>query len=204
MLDGGLSLQPRAKAITPADKAQRWLKAEVLLESLAEADAIALGDSDWTVAPSSRELLDAVERLHVPVLAANLTCGGVSPWPASKVVERHGRRIGIVGVTDGVVQGCDVAAAGPALQAAVEALGDVDAVVALVPLDNEGSVAQVVGSARVDVVIDGTGRYGASGPKAMGSAWAIGAGSRGKQVGRAQLVFVPEGSRPRWTASRSG
>ena len=166
----------------------------MLLESLAEADAVALGASDWSAAPSSTALRDAVAALEVPVLAANLVCAGTAPFPPSRVVEREGRRIGLVGVTEGDVEGCTVQPPGPALLAAVAALEGVDAVVALVPLASEASVSQVVGSAGVDVVVDGSGRYGASGPKAMGAGWAIGAGTRGKHLGRAELVFVPGGA----------
>ncbi len=166
----------------------------MLLESLAEADAVALGATDWTAAPSSSALRDRVAALSVPVLAANLVCDGAAPFPPSRVVEREGRRIGLVGVTDGDVDGCTVLPPGPALAAAVAAFEGLDAVVALVPLASEASVAQVIGSVDVDIVVDATGRYAASGPKAMGAGWAIGAGTRGKHIGRAELVFVPGGA----------
>jgi len=194
VVDGGLSLQPHIQAMTPVDRQQRWVKAKVLLQSFAQADGVVLGSSDWTVAPSSAEVRAVLKKLAVPVLAANLTCGGEAPFPGATVVERDGRRIGLVGVTEGEVDGCVVAPPGPALAEAVSSLGPVDAVVALIPMRSEGVVAQVVGDTAVDVVVDGSGRYGASGPKAMGSGWAIGAGTRGKHLGRAELVFLPGAS----------
>lgn len=107
------------------------IKAELILET-ARADAIdglVIGEADWRL---GRDWV--VEHAQgLPVLAANLTCDGSSPFPGARVVERAGLKIGLVGVTTGEVPGCEVAE--PLEAAAMARKGiDVDFAIALMPL----------------------------------------------------------------------
>ena len=190
VVDAGLSLQPKRKARSQDETAQRRVKAELLLTSLAEADAVAFGADDWAM--GSAWLREQVAAQGVPLLAANLVCDGARPYPSSKIVEAAGRRIAVVGITDGAVDGCVVEPPGPALQQAVAEVSSVDATVALVPLGHDREVGPLLeGVEGISVAIDATGRYSAHGPEKFGSTWSFGSGSRGKTLGVMQLAFVP-------------
>jgi hypothetical protein len=107
------------------------IKAKLIAET-ARADAIdglALGEEDWRL---GRDWLES-ELAGLPLLAANLACNGTAPFPPSRVVERGGLRVGIVGVTAGNIPGCEVS---EPLEAAARARADleVDFAVALMPL----------------------------------------------------------------------
>jgi len=192
VVDGGLSLQPKRPMRDAAEEKQRRDKAGLLLDSLAEADAVAFGADDWAL--GTTWLRDAVTARDVPLVAANLTCDGEAPFPATKVVEAGGRRIGIAGVTVGPVEGCEVGPLQPALAEAVASLSAVDAVVALVPVARDRELAAALeGTDEVAAVIDATGRYAAHGPEEHAGTWAFGSGTRGKYLGVLELVFVPGG-----------
>ena len=104
-VEAGGSLRPRAK-VTDADRPQRLAKARLIADAwkLAGIDAVAVTEADWAM--GAADLREIVKDL--PVLAANLTCGGESPFPASAIVERGGWKVGIVGLTTGTVDGCEV------------------------------------------------------------------------------------------------
>ncbi|MCO4744600.1 MAG: hypothetical protein KC912_07425 [Proteobacteria bacterium] len=111
------------------------IKAELILQTAAadQIDAMALGEEDWRLGLDWLRQRSA--ELALPVLAANLECDGVAPFPASRVVERAGLKVGIVGVTSGQVPGCivsdPIAAAG---RVADGLRAEVDVVVGLLPL----------------------------------------------------------------------
>ena len=99
--------------------------------ALDEIDAFALGEQDWTLGKAW--LLQQVAAYEVPVLAANLTCDGSAPFPATRSLSRGGMNIGLVGVTAGEVPGCDVTDPWDALQRSAAELSDADVLVGIVP-----------------------------------------------------------------------
>src|SRR5690606_21195569 len=144
-------------------------------------DAVAIGPRDCAL--GRERVLGLVATHGLPALAANLVCGDGAPLPGARVVERGGRRIAVVGLTSGEVDGCGVGPARASAEAALGALGPVDVAVALVP--DPAAIPALDGL--VDVVVDGgSGRILAA-PRAEGSAWVVSAGSRGKQLGVATL-----------------
>jgi hypothetical protein len=191
VVDAGGALQPSRPARDEVETAQRRLKAELLLDALAATDAVALSASDWSL--GSTWVREQVAERSVPLLAANLTCDGTAAT-GSKVVERGGRRIGVVGVTLGTVEGCEVGDPGAALAAAVKGLPAVDAVIALVPATAEPQAAEILQGVPAAAAFTATGRYEAQGPKQLGGVWSFGSGTRGKHVGVLELAFVPGAS----------
>lgn len=174
------------------DLAQRRLKAELILDGLMMAglDALALGGPDWAL--GSDWVLEQVRESRAPLLAANLWCGGEQPFPPGKVVEVGGRRFGIVGVTTGRVDGCEITPLAPALREAVARLGPVDATVALVPARDDRELAMALDEPMgIDVVIDARGRHAQGAPERRHDAWVYGAGTRGKQLGVLSWTWTP-------------
>lgn len=197
VVDGGLTLsKPERGRIEGAELEQRRMKAELIARTMSASglDAVALGFSDWALGTDFVRSLAAEHRL--PVLAANLQCGDERPYPGQKVVEISGRKVGLVGVTEGTVDGCVVEPAAPALKRAIAELGPVDVVLGLLPYDSDRTLAEVLGPGDLglDVVVDARGKYAVAGPDRKGASWAIGAGSRGKSVGVLTLTWT-EGAR---------
>lgn len=192
VIDGGLTLsKPERTELLGAELEQRRMKAELIADALGDAgiDALALGYSDWGLgADFVRSLVD---EHRLPVLAANLVCDGRRPWPGGKVAEIGGRRIGLVGVTEGPVAGCEVEPAADAIRRAVADLGPVDVVLGLLPYDSDRTLAEVLGPGDlgVPVVLDARGKHAVAGPDRKGASWAIGAGNRGKSVGVLTLTW---------------
>lgn len=173
-----------------ADRPQRLLKAELIVASLSERglDAMALGGSDWAL--GSELVRGWVEEYKLPVLAANLVCGDKKPYPSSLIVERGGKRIGFVGVTEGEVDGCTVESGVASAQEALSALGDVDVRIGLIPTRKRS--IEDWAEVGFDLVITAAGSS-AERPKREGTAWVLQAGSRGKHLGVAELEWVPGG-----------
>lgn len=174
----------------PAAEGQRRRKAALIAEDLAAVglDAMTLSSTDWTLGTDTLRGLVAAHEL--PVLAANLTCGDVAPYPASRVVEAGGRRIGLVGVTDGTVDGCVVAPPAPALQAAVAALPPVDVVVGLLPTEIAATAHILEDVAGLDLVIDAAGNRLDPTAVQVANSWVVGSGRRGQRVGLTTLSWV--------------
>lgn len=198
VVDGGdLFMPPRrgAGALTERERKQRLVKAEVIAERYAAAglDAMALGAADWTLGTDAvREL---VARHELPVLAANLVCSGARPYPGAVAVEAGGRRVGIVGVTHGDVEGCTVEPPGPAAAAALAELGPVDFRLALLPYGTPRELAQVAGGELVvDAALDGQGRNSVNRAQQQGPLPLFGAGIRGKALGILRLDWTEGGS----------
>jgi hypothetical protein len=188
VVDGGASLAPRQQ-LAAGELQQRQLKADVIAKAwvLEGIDAVALAPSDWALGKSTIDGLVTNDKL--PVLAANLDCGGTKPYPASVIVERANLRIGIVGVTGGEIPGCTVGDPVAAAKEALAALGPVDVSMVLLGLDTPQTTAFEASDAAFDFVIDDEGRQSATVPP-IGKAWGLQPGTRGKQVGIATLEFV--------------
>jgi len=193
VIDAGDSLMGLGKtAHDDRSMTQRQVKATLIADGLAvsEIDAMALGAADWKL--GSDWLRRLVAEKQLPVLAANLRCGGDAPYPASKIVERGGRRFGVIGITLGEVEGCEVGDPVPALRAALDALGEVDVTLALLPMRTSPELAEFgLADLPVDLGFDGRGAHTRPSGEKMGRTWMYGSGSRGKSLGILSLNFVP-------------
>lgn len=192
VLDAGQSLAP-ATPIPAEELAQRRAKADLIASAFESSgmDVMTLGSHDWALGvPEVRAL---VTTHHLPVIAANLTCDGTAPYPAYKVVERAGRRLGFVGVTDGVVDGCVVGPLRAGVVSAIEAMGVVDVVVVLLPTETPDTLKALVGLDGLDLVIDADPTRRPDLTEPLGSAWTVGAGKRGQIVGGTVLTWVDGG-----------
>ena len=203
VVDAGGTLAPVLKpGVVPsaAELEQRRAKAELIARSftLGGIDAMALGAADWSLGTDWVKAL--AEANDLPILAANLTCGGTAPYPATKKVEVGGISVGIVGVTTGPVEGCEVSDPVAAVRAARPSLEGADLVLALVPVDSDRTASEVWGQAMpVDLAIDARGRSVVSGAERREDTWWLSAGSRGKGVGLLALELVPGAER--WIAT---
>lgn len=192
VIDAGQSLAPTTP-IPEAERAQRLAKAELIASAFESSgiDVMTLGSHDWALGAADVRAL--VTQHHLPVLAANLTCDGQAPYPAFKVVEAGGRRIGFVGVTNGLVEGCEVGPLRKGLVAGLESMGTVDVVVALLPTETPDTLAALAGLDGVDLVIDADPSRRPDTAEPIGAAWALGAGKRGQMVGGTTLTWVEGG-----------
>jgi len=180
---------------------------------------MALGKRDWLL---GLETIRAMASAHdLPILAGNLQCGEAQPFPGYRIVEHGGKRIGIVGFTTGAVDGCTVTdaadAAGPVLaEMAASPEGRPDLVVALLPLDKLALQRWERAGHAVDFIVEGSSGRPLQFGEALGPAWVLGSGGRGRTLGIATLEFSegtattpslappPEGSEaasppPRWS-----
>ncbi len=196
VLDGGRSLSPKGMPRDDNEREQRRLKAELVARSFVAGgiDAMTVAGADWTL---GREwLVELAARERLPVLAANLVCDGTAPFPGGKVFEQAGLKIGVVAVTEGPIEGCEVGEPRAALRAAVEALGPVDVRIGLVPVDTDRGMAalaapEVGDPLPLDLVIDGRGRFPETGADRRGATWWIPGGQMGKKLGFLELTRVP-------------
>jgi hypothetical protein len=173
----------------PAGDPQQLGKAEIVAAAmkLGGIDALTLSASDWSLGADA--VFTLVRSKELPVLAANLVCDGARPFPASVVVERGGRRIGVVGLTDGVVPGCEVEDARAALERAVGELGEVDVTVALLPFEAHVSRKVLEPALGVNLALDlQSSRIGVD-SEVLGGALMLGSGPRGQRVGLATLSW---------------
>ncbi len=163
---------------------QRVPKAHLIASSLALGgmDAMALSASDWTL--GRKRIQDLVTKHKLPVLAANLICDDEHPYPDSVVLERGGKRIGIVGITDGPVAGCTVEDPVTVANEAMDKLGAVDFRLVLAPI-HRTKLAEL----NADAVVDGNNAAMYHQPLQVGSAWVLSNGSRGKHLGTAELTW---------------
>ena len=178
VFDGGNSLVKPGR-VTKELEANR-------IKARAIADSFLAGGIDG-VAVSADDLklgVAFVRELGLPVVSANLVCDGERPFPASRIVERAGRRIGVVGVTAGRPPGCEAEDPVGALEKAIGELEPVDLVVALGFLRR--SELKLIGP-ESDLGADlwfGPSVGGHNSPPArVAGAWAFGIGSRGKYLG---------------------
>ena len=192
--------QPGIWPTDSGEQKQRRIKARLIAESWAIGgmDAMALGEADWQLGTDF--VREIVADSSLPLLAANLVCGGSKPYPSAKVVDLEGMRIGIIGVTVGQIEGCETTDPVAAIRDAVKELGKVDVTIGLLPYDNDRVLVPLLqnGELPVDIIVDARGRYPAAGPEKRGPTWAIGAGSRAKSLGVLHLSLQKPGAP--WTA----
>jgi len=131
----------------------------------------------------------------LPFVAANLTCDGVAPFAPSRTVSKGGVEIGFVGVIDPALVRGECVASDPAqaVQSALADFGDsVDLVVALAhqPASMDKALAESV--AGIDLIVNGHGKRSNPVPTRLpGGALELGAGSRGKRIGVAEITLRP-------------
>ena len=192
VLEAGDSfMPPKRMELDERSMKQRRIKAELIADGLklSNIDAMALGATDWTI--GTAWLRQMVDDKDLPVLAANLTCDGKNPYPASKIVESGGRRVGVVGITDGEVEGCEVGDPIAALQAAFDKLGEVDVSIALLPVRTAPDMALLTNTdLAFDIGFDARGTHTRAAGDKKGKIWMYGAGNKGKTLGILTLGFV--------------
>ena len=185
----------KSVVIAANEKEQRQLKASLLLDAMGDLklDALTPGDGDFVFGVDF--LVDGAERHGLPYVSANLKrASGELLFPASRVVERSGLKIGITGVTaqkltpKGLLSG----SVKDALQPVVDSLREdgVDLVVVLshhsIP-ETETLLAEVSG---VDLVFAAHDRSFQIEPIVAGSAAIFQAGSRGKYLGEIDIQLL--------------
>ncbi len=195
MVDAGDLTWKRAQ-IEPNRVLQQQRKGELQHASVALTgiDAMVPGEADlalglpWLTAQATRHAL--------PFVAANLTCDGVAPFPASRTVSRGGVEIGFVGVIDPDLVSGTCAASDPkqAVRAAVDAWGgsrDLVVVLAHQPAPKDKDLAQAVPG--IDLIVNGHGKRSNPVPTRLpGDVLQLGAGSRGKKLGVAEITLRAE------------
>ncbi|MEZ4320219.1 MAG: multiheme c-type cytochrome [Myxococcota bacterium] len=184
ILDGGDSLGKEVRGKTEAGLGQRRAKARLIAEEWVASglDAAALGEMDWNL--GTPFVLETTKRAGYPVVAANLVCeGGKRPFPAARVFEHGDRKVGVVGVTAGEVDGCAVTDPAEAAVAARALLPeDVDVTVLLWPDRFEKANFGAREGLDFDFLLDASGRAGKDLPQRAGSTWMLGGGMKTKSV----------------------
>jgi hypothetical protein len=188
VVDAGNSLAPGRIADKELEK--HLLMADLVAAGFATMgiDAVALGANDWKLGKET--VLEAVKKHELPVLAANLVCNGEQPFPGFKRIERGGMVVGVVGITDGDVVGCEVGDPIEGLKSAVDSLGEVDLTLALIPLRRELVPKFAEKGLEVDLVVDARGGRVTVVPDPTGDTWVFNNGSQGKYLGIADLELV--------------
>jgi hypothetical protein len=161
------------------------VKADLIAQAygLVGLDAMTLGEGELALGVDKLKSLAASNKL--PILAANLDCGGSKPFPGHVVVDRGGWRLGFFGlVPDQVtVEGCTVSDLLATAATETDALGKVDVVVALGPFNADTGRQLVEKVPAVNFVISG-GDVAINGVQPLGSGhWILGTGAQGKKLG---------------------
>jgi 2',3'-cyclic-nucleotide 2'-phosphodiesterase (5'-nucleotidase family) len=196
VVDGG-GLFWRSARLPESQREATRLKAELIAEAyaLSGIDAVALGPSD--LALGWAEVKGILTQRELPVLAANLACDGASPFPATRVVERGGVKLGFIGSYVGVVPpeatACTADDPVATTVAGLADLGPVDVVVALGAWDAKQAEALVAAAPAIDFVVSGANLTLPDGRALTQDDWMLGAGSRGKKIGLLQATLVPGG-----------
>lgn len=139
---------------------------------------------------------DTATRHGVPVLSANLRCDGQAPFPAARVAERGGVRLGIVGLIEPQLLGsgvgsCTAEPVQPALRTALAEMGPVDAIVVLSHLDGDDDGSLTAALPTGALVVNGHARLSHSDAVSLGrGSVQLAGGSRGKALGLAEVSFV--------------
>ncbi len=157
-------------------------------------DALNPGDGD--LAFGLAFLVEGAAEHKLPYVSANLTDkGGKLVFPATRVVQRGGLKVGITGAigeefspTD-----ADILPATAAVTQAVAALRaqNVDLVILLSHLGLDGDKAIAAAVPGIDAIFGGHDRRHMESPTIVGGTAIFQAGSRAKYVGQATLVLVP-------------
>lgn len=187
----------KSPTIGPSLLAQQGVKLDLQLQAyaLGGIDGWTPGEGDLALGPEL--LAETVKRHGTPALAANLSCGGERLFPAGRVVERGGVRLGIIGLIEPELlgstghQGCVADPILPAAKAALADLGTVDAVVVLSHMDlaAESELAPALGQPAI--FVNGHERKTTAQAASLGSGSArVASGSRGKELGLAEVRFL--------------
>ena len=173
---------------------QQQLKGELIAKSMALGGIDAMTPGEGDLALGVDWYLALVKAQNLPVISANLTCGGVAPFPAMRKVERGGVSLGFTAVIapELAPSGCEASDPTQAVKAAITALGPVDVVIVLTHLDRGGDEVLATAVPEIDLVVSGHNRLLNDGPKSLaGDALQLGGGSRGRQVGVATVQLMP-------------
>lgn len=178
---GGSLLAPGA--LRDEGAPQNRIKARLIAESLGASrlDVMTLASTDWELGPET--VLSWTKELDLPVIAANLKCGDTAPFPAYKIVESGGKRLGFVGITGGQIDGCVLYNAVTSVEEAITAMGEVDIRILMLPKP----MRTVTGLSGVDLVL--STHRGTLDDALSGQIEAMTLQNRGKTLGRVALTF---------------
>ncbi len=197
MLDGG-GLFWRSARLPSGQAEGTWIKAQLVAESyaLTGIDAVGLAPADLVLGwPQIKSLATDHE---LPFLSANLSCDGAPAFPATKLIERGGVKLGVVGAYVGAmpreVSECDASEPVQAVQAAVAELGDVDVLFVLGAWDAREAAKLTAAVPAVDFVISATNLTLPDGRPLGQDDWLLGTGSRGKKLGVFEGTLVDGGA----------
>jgi len=195
VVDAGGSLVVRDVLPGSPGWPQALVKTETVASALSAAgiDAMAVGGRDWYL--GVRKVIALQQADDLPILAANLVCDGKRPFPASKKVTVAGHTVGFIGLTSGSVDGCTVEPLAEATRRAVDALGPVDALVALAPVETKDMTAIGKAAPEIDFVLDGHSGRRLDTPERSGPAWWLAHGFRGQNIGLVGLDFTGDSGR---------
>lgn len=193
-VDAGDMLWTRPK-VNERERPQREAKAKLLFaaSALLGVDALGVGDGDMAF---GLDFIEAGAKEHdLPYVSANLArVGGELVFPATRVVERAGMKIGLTSVLLDTHSFKDVELlpVDESLRSALTHLRDseqVDLVVVLSGLGQDGDKEMVKRVAGIDVVFGSHTRKFQTDPLIIGSTAIFEAGSRSKYVGEVEFEF---------------
>jgi len=181
------------QSVPEKEKAQRKIKAELLLDGVKLLGVDALGVGDGELAFGLDFLLSEATRRELPYISANLaTRDGALVFPTSRVVTRGELKIGVTSVLSDQlhVAGGRVLPAKPSLKAVIEKLRSDEQVDLVLLLSHLGLSVdkelpkEVPG---IDLIFGGHSRSHQEDPLLVGSTAVFQAGSRGKYLGQVTL-----------------
>ncbi|MFT4979142.1 MAG: hypothetical protein ACI8S6_005052, partial [Myxococcota bacterium] len=172
---------------------QQRRKTEAILDAFARDPVDALGVGTGDLVMGVDWLKDAAQQRSLPMTLANLTCDGEQPFPGHQRVERDGVSVGFVGVLSPSrkVEGCTVTDSAEALRREAAAMGPVDLLVAFGHGSDDEDRALAEAVTELDLIVNGHARLTRASPELLPNHTAqLGAGSRGKKLGVAEIVMV--------------
>ncbi len=201
VLDCGDAFAKGTDSTTPADALQQ--RAELIVDVFNQlgTKAYTIGERDLSLGVES--LLKLSKKAKFPFLAANLVGEDDKPVFGTSVIEKLGElRIGIMGLvgTKNVVQASQLEAAklrlvDPVTVATAEAARlraeGVDLLVVLSHLGNGEEAAIATAVPDIRFFVGGHDGRMLNAPQAVGNAWKLESGSRGKYVGRLEIYPAP-------------
>ncbi len=181
------------QSVPSKEKAQRKIKAELLLDGVQFLGVDALGPGDGDLAFGLNFLIEGATSRGLPYVSANLaTREGDLVFPASLVIDRAGLKIGITSVLSDTlhVAGGRVLPFQASLKTAVERLRNeskVDLVIVLshLGLSVDKGLAQDISG--IDLIFGAHSRSHQEDPLLVGATAVFQAGSRGKHLGQVTL-----------------
>lgn len=191
--DAGDMLWGRA-SVTARERPQREIKADLLLAANQLLGVDALGPSDGDLAFGLDFLVEGARKYDLPYVSANLArTGGELVFPATRVIEHQGRRIGVTSLMpmSHPFAGVELLPHKESLEGAVASLREqgVELIVLLsgAGLDETRALVEVVEG--VDIVLCSHTRKHQTDPVIVGRTAIFEAGSRGKHLGKVDIEF---------------